>query len=204
MVNFYGPNFILYELSSPFLNVHWFCDKLHLTGSNLQLYNGIILIVTFFSSRLIWGVYSSYCVYCDISKALSYQQTPEGQLWLATRGWGGEMMEASGKTAGIMEAAGVPAQHVPIWLAAMYLGSNTVLTLLNVHWFGKMIQTVRARFEPPLGTKKVAKIDGEIQTSHKKTKVDGQRVRIRRSSSDARVVELQADVQETRRRTGRQ
>ena len=41
-VNYYAPTFILYELSSPFLNIHWFCDKLNMTGSKIQLYNGFI------------------------------------------------------------------------------------------------------------------------------------------------------------------
>ena len=36
---------------------------------------------------------------------------------------------------------------VPPWLAVAYLASNTVLGALNVYWFGKMIQTVSARFQ---------------------------------------------------------
>ena len=32
-MNYYGPVFILYELSSPFLNFHWFFDKLGMTGA---------------------------------------------------------------------------------------------------------------------------------------------------------------------------
>jgi len=36
-VNYYGCTFILYELSSPFLNFHWFFDKLDMTGSLPQL-----------------------------------------------------------------------------------------------------------------------------------------------------------------------
>ncbi|KAK3080578.1 hypothetical protein LTS18_000118, partial [Coniosporium uncinatum] len=58
-VNYYAPTFILYELSSPFLNIHWFCDKLHLTGSTIQLLNGVVLLATFFGCRLCWGTFNS-------------------------------------------------------------------------------------------------------------------------------------------------
>lgn len=36
---------------------------------------------------------------------------------------------------------------IPIWLALTYLGSNLVLHSLNFYWFGRMIETVRKRFE---------------------------------------------------------
>ena len=38
---------------------------------------------------------------------------------------------------------------VPVWLAVVYLGSNIVLNTLNFYWFGKMIETVRSRFQEP-------------------------------------------------------
>lgn len=38
---------------------------------------------------------------------------------------------------------------VPVWLACTYLGSNVVLNTLNFYWFGKMIETVKKRFQPP-------------------------------------------------------
>lgn len=43
--------------------------------------------------------------------------------------------------------------HVPLALGLVYLASNLVLNSLNIFWFGKMVQTIRSRFEPPLGTK---------------------------------------------------
>ena len=39
-------------------------------------------------------------------------------------------------------------RSVPLWLAASYLASNIVLNILNVHWLGRMIETIRKRFEP--------------------------------------------------------
>lgn len=36
---------------------------------------------------------------------------------------------------------------VPLWLAAAYVVSNTTLSVLNFYWFGRMVRTVRKRFE---------------------------------------------------------
>ncbi|KAJ1967610.1 hypothetical protein H4R35_006662 [Dimargaris xerosporica] len=53
----YGPVFIMFELSTPFLNIHWFMDKLGLTGSVFQLVNGVFLLASFFLARLVFGIY---------------------------------------------------------------------------------------------------------------------------------------------------
>jgi hypothetical protein len=45
--------------------------------------------------------------------------------------------------------------HIPLWLAAIYLASNLTLNSLNIFWFGKMVATIRKRFDPPFGTKGV-------------------------------------------------
>ncbi|MCJ1317412.1 hypothetical protein MMC15_002736 [Xylographa vitiligo] len=119
-VNYYGLNFVLYELSTPFLNIHWFLDKVGMTGSWAQLINGIVLLTTFACSRLLWGTYQSVNLYRDVWRAM---QTP----------------------------AELP---VPRWLALAYLASNTVLSVLNVYWFGRMVRTVRARFRKPEGEKR--------------------------------------------------
>lgn len=57
---YYGMIFMFYEVSTLFLNVHWFCDKMDLTGSVFQLVNGVILLTTFFSIRLVYGSYHIY------------------------------------------------------------------------------------------------------------------------------------------------
>ncbi|KAK5115949.1 hypothetical protein LTR62_000405 [Meristemomyces frigidus] len=80
--NYYGVNFILYNLSTPFLNVHWLLDKLGKTGSNLQLVNGIALISTFFSARLVWGSYQTWLLSRDMYEA--WQSGPVPQLLFAT------------------------------------------------------------------------------------------------------------------------
>ena len=38
---------------------------------------------------------------------------------------------------------------VPPWLAMVYVVSNTTLSVLNVYWFGRMVTTLRKRFEKP-------------------------------------------------------
>ncbi|KAF1986095.1 DUF887-domain-containing protein [Aulographum hederae CBS 113979] len=148
--NYYGLNFILYELSTPFLNIHWFLDKLSLTGSRAQLYNGIALLVSFGGARLVWGTYQSALIYHDVWMAWGARGTPLGE------GCGRYLDPGVGKVVG--EGFGVPVecQELPAWLAVLYLGSNTILSLLNFWWFGKMITAVRKRF-----VKKEGKGDGE-------------------------------------------
>jgi len=46
-------------------------------------------------------------------------------------------------------------EYVPVWLAFIYMGSNIILNTLNFFWFGKMIETVRKRFQPPKNTSDV-------------------------------------------------
>jgi hypothetical protein len=37
---------------------------------------------------------------------------------------------------------------LPRWLAILYIGANTALTVLNFYWYSKMIAAVRKRFVP--------------------------------------------------------
>jgi hypothetical protein len=149
-VNYYATTFILYELSSPFLNIHWFCDKLNMTGSTIQFVNGIVLLITFFSCRILWGSYMSINVFGDVWHA--YKAGPviltdpqSGKLNSNT------VVGNAGFKHDVMQFA--DGQYIPLWLAATYLASNLILNGLNWFWFNKMIETLRKRFEPPLGTR---------------------------------------------------
>lgn len=82
-VNYYGLNFILYELSTPFLNIHWWLDKVGMTGSTFQLVNGIALLTTFGGSRLVWGTYQNYRMYTDIWRAIQNPGELPVPSWLA-------------------------------------------------------------------------------------------------------------------------
>lgn len=154
-MNFYAPTFILYELSSPFLNIHWFCDKLSLTGSTLQLINGIFLLLTFMSCRLIWGTYQSIRVFGDIWTA--YHAGPVTFLDPTIKSFDNATAIDAGTTERTAILQFADGQTVPLWLAFAYLASNLVLNGLNWFWFTKMIETLRKRFDPPLGTRRAEK-----------------------------------------------
>lgn len=55
-----GMGFLLWELSTPFLNIHWFLDKLGKTGSKWQLINAVFLLSAYVGARLTFGVYNSF------------------------------------------------------------------------------------------------------------------------------------------------
>jgi hypothetical protein len=57
---YYGGVFLLFEISTPFLNINWFLDKLGKTGTPIQMINGACLVLTFFCSRIVFGLYSSF------------------------------------------------------------------------------------------------------------------------------------------------
>ncbi|KAI0172353.1 DUF887-domain-containing protein [Hypoxylon sp. FL1284] len=142
-VNYYSTNFILWELSSPFLNIHWFFDKLNMTGSRAQLYNGLMLIFTFFSCRLVWGTYQSVLVARDIwaglrkvPRALATVAPEEAFTTIFPSQYTQTMQYVSQSTS------------IPLWLAIIYAGANLTLNSLNFYWFFKMIDAVRKRFDP--------------------------------------------------------
>jgi len=58
-MSYYSTRVLFWEISTFFLNIHWFLDKTNRTGSQLQLINGILLLLTFFSARIVYGGYIS-------------------------------------------------------------------------------------------------------------------------------------------------
>jgi hypothetical protein len=140
-LHYYSPVFILYELSTPFLNIHWFFDKLGMTGTKPQLYNGIVLLITFASCRLVYGTIQSVNVYMDMFRAT--QSSPDAG-YLAASHRNSTMADPNHN----IMAFATKAEPIPYWLAGIYVASNVVLNSLNWHWFFKMIAAVRKRFEP--------------------------------------------------------
>ncbi|KAI8335525.1 TLC domain-containing protein [Chlamydoabsidia padenii] len=65
-VNYYGAIFLMYELSTIFLNFNWFMDKIGWTGTRAQLINGIFLILAFFGARVVFGIYMTIQMWTDI------------------------------------------------------------------------------------------------------------------------------------------
>ncbi|KAF1939543.1 DUF887-domain-containing protein [Clathrospora elynae] len=141
--NYYGLSFVLYEISTPFLNVHWFCDKLGLTGSKLQLYNGITLLITFFGCRIVWGTYQSFMIYSDIYNALTTPHPENPNSLLGVQKCGGN---ASGT--GLDGPGSCNVGDLPMWLVCVYLVGNTALSVLNIYWFSQMLKAMRKRFAP--------------------------------------------------------
>lgn len=123
-----------------------------MTGSNTQLANGILLMSTFFGSRLVWGPYQTINVFGDIWNAIQYQKTIEGQAWLKSPISPSNIMAIGEAGKASRELMRFQPEPVPLWLAVTYFSANTCLTLLNVYWFGKMVETIRKRFPPPFGT----------------------------------------------------
>ncbi|KAH7562393.1 hypothetical protein BM1_01913 [Bipolaris maydis] len=150
-VNYYACTFILYELSSPFLNIHWFCDKLNMTGSTVQFVNGLMLLFTFFSCRLVWGTYQSIRVFGDVYHLYMNGYVPQHDPEVGKLSDDTYVNNAGFKNHLLQYSVG---QTIPLWIISAYLASNLILNGLNWFWFGKMIETLRKRFDPPIGTRK--------------------------------------------------
>ncbi|MCJ1473825.1 hypothetical protein MMC13_002477 [Lambiella insularis] len=182
--NYYGLAFVLYELSTPLLNLHWFLDKVHMTGSRLQLYNGIALVAVFFLCRVAWGSYQSVRIYHDMWKAL---QNP------VPKDLGGGNAHSASSVIVLYprfeDTSPSEERTLPLWLVFTYLGSNTVLVVLNYYWFGKMIGSVRKRF-----------VNTKISSKEKGSLKPGESARCRkRLERDLRIADIcrKPEMQET-------
>jgi hypothetical protein len=67
-VMYYTPIFLLFEASTPFVNIHWFAT--HLPEGTVpqwvQAINAVFLLITFFAARLVWGIYQAYRLFSDV------------------------------------------------------------------------------------------------------------------------------------------
>ncbi|RIB03284.1 DUF887 family protein [Gigaspora rosea] len=70
-LNYYGSVFLMYEISTPFLNMHWFMDKLGLSDTLPHKINGICLLTSFFLARIVYGFYMSCQVYFAVMPVIS-------------------------------------------------------------------------------------------------------------------------------------
>lgn len=105
------------------------------------------LLFTFFCSRLVWGSYQSLRVAYDVYRALTSEMRNLPIDWAAKTA----RAPSLDPNTEIMRFSGN--RPMPYILAIGYLGANLTLNGLNWIWFSKMIETVRKRFDPPLGTK---------------------------------------------------
>lgn len=56
-IQYYSAIFLLFETSTPFLNIRWVGLKLNILPDSVELINNIILILIFFFIRILWGWY---------------------------------------------------------------------------------------------------------------------------------------------------
>jgi hypothetical protein len=145
-----------------------------MTGSTVQLINGIFLLTSFFMCRLVWGSYASFSVSRDCLRALRFNQKGLHTI-TPTISPNNVMTYAANREA-------------PIWLLASYGISNTTLNLLNWYWIRQMVGTIRKRFPAPWGTMKVeAKKEEPVkvemstgyENGHKSLEVDATHIRKR-------------------------
>lgn len=127
---------MLYELSTPFLNINWFLDKFGMTGSRWQLYNGVCLLASFFGCRLVWGNYQTVNLSRDALEAWS--EAASGRC-LESSLAGGNVSQPSQKSP--------CGQDFPAALLIVYLLSNAILSGLNVYWFYLMLKALRRRLK---------------------------------------------------------
>lgn len=61
------PGFLIFELSTPFVNINWFASKMPpgTFPEKLTIINGLLLITVFFCIRILWGFYSAYQILKD-------------------------------------------------------------------------------------------------------------------------------------------
>jgi len=62
------PAFLLFELSTPFVNINWFANRLPkgTFSDKTVMINGLMLLFTFFSVRIAWGFYAVYLLAIDM------------------------------------------------------------------------------------------------------------------------------------------
>jgi len=67
-IMYYAPIFLMFEVSTPFVNIHWFATYLpEGTIPNIvQTINGFLLMLTFFVCRILWGTYNAYFLIGDV------------------------------------------------------------------------------------------------------------------------------------------
>ena len=70
----WAPAFLLFEASTPFVNVNWFASRLPAgtVSDTVVAVNGILLIVVFFLVRIVWGFYAVILVARDMYAVLGH------------------------------------------------------------------------------------------------------------------------------------
>lgn len=97
-----------------------------LAGTRLQMVNGIVLMITFASCRLLWGSYMTFTFFGDVWTAI-HAERPSFTLYDYSP----------------LEQPLALEHHAPGWVAISFMFTHTVVMSLSVFWFSKMVTTVR-------------------------------------------------------------
>lgn len=114
------------ELSTPFVNIHWFLNKSGKAGSTFQIINGILLTVIFAGCRLVWGSYLTVVFFRDVWTALHAPKSSWTEYDYSS-----------------LERPLVLEHRAPWWLASMFMVSNAVLMSLSAFWSTRTIVTIQ-------------------------------------------------------------
>lgn len=76
-IHYYSAAFLLFEASTPFLNVRWFGLKFgDAIPAWFQLANNVVLILVFFIARIAWGWYQLSCLVTDMYASVTDPRFP--------------------------------------------------------------------------------------------------------------------------------
>eukprot|EP00192_Tetraselmis_astigmatica_P021047 CAMPEP_0117655314 /NCGR_PEP_ID=MMETSP0804-20121206/4214_1 /TAXON_ID=1074897 /ORGANISM="Tetraselmis astigmatica, Strain CCMP880" /LENGTH=274 /DNA_ID=CAMNT_0005461659 /DNA_START=340 /DNA_END=1164 /DNA_ORIENTATION=+ len=76
-LHFFAAAFILWEMSTPFVQLRWFLVEMGLKETKLYVGNGIVMMVVFFIARLVIGSYFSWVFWIAAMEELR-SPNPEG------------------------------------------------------------------------------------------------------------------------------
>lgn len=80
----YAPTFLLFEMTTFFVNARWLLLELGLKDSRLYLYNGLAMLFAWFVVRIVWGYWSSFSFWIDTVHAYRAAMLPVPiVLWYA-------------------------------------------------------------------------------------------------------------------------
>lgn len=112
---------LLFEVTNIFLNVHRYTVILGMDGSRIQIINGALLVITFFSIRIIYGLYSTSWLLWDIYSAVTIRE---------------QTIHSERKKLSQLEFS----PRLPVWIIIMHIAAQVTLHSLNFVWFTKIVQ----------------------------------------------------------------
>eukprot|EP01023_Acetabularia_acetabulum_P031766 TRINITY_DN29728_c0_g1_i2.p1 TRINITY_DN29728_c0_g1~~TRINITY_DN29728_c0_g1_i2.p1 ORF type:complete len:284 (+),score=27.14 TRINITY_DN29728_c0_g1_i2:42-854(+) len=80
LMHWYGAAFLMWELSTPFLHLRWILYKLGLQETKIYFWNGVLLFVSFFFARNVFGLWTSKIWFDALIKEVTHPH--EGSLKL--------------------------------------------------------------------------------------------------------------------------